>query len=259
MSLALKLSLIPLVVWLASEAGRRWGHGVTGWITGLPLIAAPISIFLALDPGIEFAADTAHAILQTTPASSLHCLAFALAARRFGWIASLLIAWSVFFATSFVITLWVMPVGLALIVTLIVMTFALFALPRTAHSIGPVSIPRGEIMIRMVFALAIAASATLLAASLGTRVSGILLSFPISGTVLPAFTLALYGAAATNQLIRGFLLGLYGFALFFFVVATLLSSLGMVPTYLIAAVAAATLTLIITHLYSRLGLHRNQL
>ena len=59
MTLFLKLSLIPLVIWLATVAGRKWGHAVTGWITGLPLIAGPISIYLALDPGPDFAARTA--------------------------------------------------------------------------------------------------------------------------------------------------------------------------------------------------------
>ena len=39
MAALLKLALVPLVVWLASVAGRRWGHAATGWISGLPLIA----------------------------------------------------------------------------------------------------------------------------------------------------------------------------------------------------------------------------
>lgn len=259
MSLALKLTLVPLVVWLASEAGRRWGHAVTGWITGLPLIAAPISIFLALDPGPSFAAATAHAVLQTAPASALHCLAFGLAARRFGWIGSLLIAWSVFGATSVFVTQWLFPLGWSLAVTLLVMGAALYALPRTERHHGPVAIPRGEIIVRMLFAFAIAAVATLLAASMGPRLSGILLAFPISGTVLPAFTLALYGAAAANQLVRGFMLGLFGFAVFFYVVASLLSTAGMLPTYIAASVVAVVLTLIITHLHDRLGLARQPL
>lgn len=259
MSLVLKLTLVPLVVWLASEAGRRWGHAVTGWITGLPLIAAPISIFLALDPGPAFAAATAHAVLQTAPASALHCLTFGLAARRFGWLGSLLIAWTVFFATSLFMTQWLFPLGWSLAVTLLVMALALFALPRTERHHGPVAIPRGEIVVRMLFAFAIAATATLLAASMGTRLSGILLAFPISGTVLPAFTLALYGAAAANQLVRGFMLGLFGFAVFFYVVASLLPVTGMVVTYVAASAVAVLVTLIITHLHDRLGLARQPL
>ena len=47
--IALKLAAAPLVVWLASQAGRRFGHRVAGLIGGFPLIAGPIMLFLALD------------------------------------------------------------------------------------------------------------------------------------------------------------------------------------------------------------------
>lgn len=258
MSLALKLTLVPLVVWLASVAGRRWGHAATGWIAGLPLIAAPISIFLALDPGPQFAADTAHAVLQTAPAAALHCLTFGLASRRFGWIGSPLLGWTVFFAVSQVITQWLFPLGWSLAATLAAMVVTLLTLPRVERHHGPVSIPRGEIVVRMLFALLIAAAATLLAASIGPRLSGILLAFPISGTVLLAFTLALYGTAAARQLVRGFVLGLFGVAvfLFFYVVASMLTAQGMVITYVAASLVAVVVTLIITHLHDRLGLAR---
>ena len=47
----LRLLLIPAAVWLASLAGRRWGHGVSGYLGGLPLIGGPITLYLALDHG----------------------------------------------------------------------------------------------------------------------------------------------------------------------------------------------------------------
>ena len=46
--IALKLAAVPAVVWLASLAGRRWGHRVAGLIGGFPLIAGPIVLYLAL-------------------------------------------------------------------------------------------------------------------------------------------------------------------------------------------------------------------
>jgi hypothetical protein len=45
-----------------------------------------------------------------------------------------------------------------------------------------------------------------------------LLTFPINGSILPAFTQALYGGAAARALLRGFASGLVGVA--FFVLAT---------------------------------------
>jgi hypothetical protein len=46
--LLLKLVLTPALIALASLAGRRWGHAVSGWIVALPLTTGPIVFFLGL-------------------------------------------------------------------------------------------------------------------------------------------------------------------------------------------------------------------
>ena len=61
--LVLKLILTPALIGLASLAGRRWGHAVSGWIVALPLTTGPIVFYLALSHGAAFAADTAAGIL----------------------------------------------------------------------------------------------------------------------------------------------------------------------------------------------------
>ena len=55
----LRLALVPAAVWLASLAARRWGHAASGYLGGLPLIGGPITFYLALDYGTEFAARSA--------------------------------------------------------------------------------------------------------------------------------------------------------------------------------------------------------
>src|SRR5262249_48213976 len=44
--------------WAASLAARRWGHAVSGYLGGLPLIGGPVTFFLALDPGPAFSATS---------------------------------------------------------------------------------------------------------------------------------------------------------------------------------------------------------
>src|SRR5207248_1789769 len=46
--LLLKLILTPLLIGIASLAGRRWGPQVSGWLIGLPFTSAPVTFFLAL-------------------------------------------------------------------------------------------------------------------------------------------------------------------------------------------------------------------
>jgi hypothetical protein len=248
MAILLKLALVPLVVWLASVAGRRWGHAATGWISGLPLIAGPISIFLALDQGAQFAADTAAATLQVTGAAALHCFVFAHASRRFGWVASLLLGWTAFVAAA--VVLGAVPLqplaGAAL--TAFLLALMLAGLPRVPRRSGPAGVPGVELVLRVAVALAIAAAVTLGASYFGPRVSGILLAFPITGSVLPSFALALHGADATVRLLAGFLSGLFAFATFHFVVATALPAWSLFVVYPLAVGAGLAVTAAVLHL-----------
>jgi hypothetical protein len=61
--LALKLVLTPLLVGLASLAGRRWGPEIGGWLLGAPFTSVPVAFFLALSPGQRFAATAALGIM----------------------------------------------------------------------------------------------------------------------------------------------------------------------------------------------------
>jgi hypothetical protein len=109
-----------------------------------------------------------------------------------------------------------------------------------------VAIPNSELVVRVAAALAIAAAVTLGANVLGPRLSGILLAFPITGSVLPAFALALHGSNATVRLLAGFLSGLFALAAFFLVVAAALPALGVLvgfPVAFAAGLAAAGLVM----------------
>jgi hypothetical protein len=248
MAALLKLALVPLVVWLASIAGRRWGHATTGWISGLPLIAGPISVFLTIDHGRQFAADTAAATLQVTGAGALHCLVFAHASRRFGWVASLLLGWTAFVAGSVVLGVVPLPplAGAALTAVLLALTLA--GLPRVPRRSGPAGVPGVELALRVAVAAALAAVITLGASAFGPRVSGILLTFPITGSVLPPFTLALHGVDATVRLLAGFLSGLFAFATFHFVVATALPAWSPFVVYPLAIGAGLAVTGVVLRL-----------
>ncbi len=106
-------------------------------------------------------------------------------------------------------------------------------------------IPGFEIFLRMACALALATIIMLRAQSFGTCVSGVLMGFPVTASVLPVFTLALHGPEATCRLLSGFTVGLLGFVTFFFVFASLLPPAGAWPAFgagfaaCVAAVSAA--------------------
>ena len=82
---ALKLLLTPSLIVAVSLAGRRWGPKAGGLLAGLPLTSAPVSAFLAIEQGPDFAAKAAVGALSGVCSVGAFCLAYALVARRWGW------------------------------------------------------------------------------------------------------------------------------------------------------------------------------
>ena len=79
------------------------------------------------------------------------------------------------------------------------------------------------------------------ARAFGPVVSGVLLSVPVTGSIMPPFTLALYGPDAVARLARGFVVGLAGFTALLLRVATCVVSMGITIAF-VAALAAALAT-----------------
>jgi len=234
----LRLLLVPAAVWLASLAARRWGHAASGYLGGLPLIGGPITLFLALDLGVAFAAKSALFTLAAILAQSAHLLAVAHAGRRRGWAVALLAGWTSFAAVALAIGFAPLTAAMALALALAGLAAAWRWLPPVSGDTRPPAIPPMELRLRVAAAFVLAALILWSAPRLGPVASGVLLSVPITGSIMPPFTLALYGPDALARLARGFVVGLAGFATFFFTVAAALGTWGIPATFL-AALAAA--------------------
>ncbi|MBL8380206.1 MAG: hypothetical protein JNM79_20220 [Burkholderiales bacterium] len=225
--LLLKLAAAPAVVWLASQAGRRWGHRVAGLIGGFPLIAAPLVLFIALEAPGDFVGEVAWLTMAAAPGVAVHCVVFAWFAHAgFHWSLCLAAAWTACVAAAVLLT-GLIPhgfIGFALVLGIGLALTA--AIPRPRGRASLTAIPDFEIAVRMAAALALAAVIMFGAQTLGARASGVLLGFPITASVLPVFTLHLHGAEATIRLLSGFSTGLLGFGTYFFAFASLIEEHG---------------------------------
>jgi hypothetical protein len=214
-------------------------------LSGLPLIAAPVigGLLIDLDPA-QVAAIGA-ATLASVPAAIAHIVAFAWLSRRLPWWACLAGAALAFAAVGWVVTApgWPLP-RLAGVAAPFV---ALAIMPRSPRLAGGVHVPRGEIALRVGAAVALAAVIILGADTLPARVSGLLLAFPITGSILPSFTLPAYGHPATVNLLRGFANGLIGFTTFFLFLPALLGAGASRAAAFVAALAAAVLAAWLVH------------
>ena len=230
----LRLALVPAAIWLATLAARRWGHTVSGYLGGLPLIGGPITFYLALDHGTAFAARSATFTLAAILGQGAHLLAFAHVARRAAWPFALVAGWASFGSVAIAVATLDPTPGLAFALAIAGLSAAWAWLPHPREAAMPAHIPVAELRLRLVAAFVLAALILWSADAFGPVASGVLLSMPVTGSIMPPFTLALYGADAVARLMRGFVVGLTGFTTFFVVVA-----LAAVPWGMAGAFAAA--------------------
>jgi hypothetical protein len=79
---------------------------------------------------------------------------------------------------------------------------------------------------------------TSVAQALGPALAGNLSPIPVFGAILAVFAHRDQGGAAAAQLLRGMVLGSFGFATFMLVVAGLLDRVAIGPTYALASASA---------------------
>ena len=246
-SLALKLTLTPILIAVASLAGRRWGPAVSGWLIGLPLTSGPIIFLLALAHGPAFATSAATGTLAGTLSECAFCLAYGWLAGR-GWLRAIVGGCLAFFAAVAALQHLTLPLAPLCAVVLVALVASLWLMPTQryagrAPSDAPpedASLPWWDLPLRMALATCFVALLTGVAPALGPRLTGLLAPFPVYGSILALFAHRQQGPTAAARVLRGLLLGLFSFAAFFVALASLLGRLSLAPAFLCATLAALT-------------------
>jgi hypothetical protein len=248
-SVVLKLVASPLLIQAASLAGRRWGQSVAGWFVGLPLTSGPVAFFLALDHGTGFAAAAAAGSLAGTAAQAAFCLTYSRTAGALGWPGALALG-TLAFAAAAVLCALARPSLTALLpLAVLSLAAALWLSPRGATPAKVAARPRWDIPARMAVAAALVLGLTAVAPLIGPRAAGLTATYPVFAAVLAVFAHRVEGAAAARQVLRGLLIGLFGFTAFFFVLGVALQPAGIAVAFVLAtmldlALQGATLWLI---------------
>jgi hypothetical protein len=216
-TLALKLFLVPSLIYLVTLAGRRWGPAVAGWLSAFPVVAGPILLTVALEQGTAFAGLAAEGTLLAVLATLVFCLAYAWGSGRFGVGGSLACALSAYAAVVPGLKAIELPVGLSFVLVLCALWLAPRLLPRVPAADGDAK-PANDMRCAAVLVLLVTFSAS----RLGPRLSGIFAMFPVMGTVLTGFTHARQGRGHAVALLRGMMLGYVAFAVFCLAAALLL-------------------------------------
>lgn len=251
--LFLKLTVTPVLVALMSVIARRFGPAMGGIILGLPWMTGPILFFLALEHGDAYLAETARGVLLAVPAIAAYTFAYVLTARYAAWPWCLAAG-----ATAFAVTggglsqvSWSSHTIAALGVASLLSARWQIAPPK--RSLAGLALPWWDIPARMVATAALVGCITIAANYVGPTLLGVVSSFPVIMTVVTTFSHHRWGTEAAMALLRGIMLSLVGFIMFFWIVAMLAGQLGVAGVFVVATVCGAAFNAVLLLLNRRLG------
>ena len=227
----LKLLLTPVLIVVATLAGRRWGEAAGGWLAGLPLTSGPVALFLAFEHGTSFAAASSFGSLDGAAAEAWFGIAYAWTARRCPWGLALVAGRAAFALCGALLQSLRVPLWALLLVSYAILGISLRLMPPGQTLREPTLAPSWDLPARAAVATALVIGVTAAAPFLGPRASGLLAAFPIFGTVLAVFAQRAYGAAAASDVLRGLILGLFSFCAFFYVLGITLETLGIAASF----------------------------
>jgi hypothetical protein len=235
--LLLKIAITPLLVLGATLLQRRFGGSIGGLLTGLPLTSAPLSVFLALQNGPDFASRAAVGTLLGLTGTAGFCATYARTARGRRWAPALVLASLASGVWFLVLARLPQRPGMAAAIVFP----ALVALALLAGRQGPVlpaPHPWWDLPARMVFALAVVLGITAVSLHLGATWSGLLAALPVLSATMGGFTHRQAGPEAARALLRGIIVGCLGAAAFNLAVALWLQRVGMGAGYAVAVLGA---------------------
>lgn len=241
MTLLLKATLAPLLVILASLAGRRWGDRLGGFVAGFPIVAGPILYFFALEQGPAFAAEAASACLTGLVSLSAFCVFYARA--RSHWWANLLTGWAAFALATYMLREPVLEWWLAWLIAALALLAGAYAMPAQDKAPQGLQMGRFDLPLRALSAAALVLALTGLAKGLGPTMSGLLTPFPVASSVLAVFAQRQGGQAASTAILKGMLLALQAFAVFCALLALLLNKITVFGAFFLALLACAVVQL----------------
>ena len=235
---ALKLILTPLLIASITLIARRWGPVIGGWLVGLPLTSGPVSAFLALEHGPEFAAAAATSAILATLSVITFSVAYTHAAQKTPWYVAAPIAMAAFFLAVALFSRLTLPaVPAAIFACAVLCLLLVFEKKPSDKPIIPPAMP-WDIPFRMVAATVMVLCVTAISERLGPTLSGLLSAIPIFICVMSAFSHKLCGPESVQQFERGVIIGSFAFAAFFLTVSLSLGRFSIPVVYLLATMAA---------------------
>jgi hypothetical protein len=238
--LAAKALLAPALLAACTFVAWKWGAAAGGWLLGLPLISGPVSVFLFLEHGPQFAENAARGTLLGMVAAGVFYSGYSLAAEGRRWWESLALAGIACVAVAAALSH--VRLGLADTVLFAAVFLTLIAATaRAAWRASAAPVPKlSALLPKMAIASAIVVGITIASGTLGSQMTGMLTTVPVISAIMAVSTHRASGGGSARRLLSGTAAGLWGGAAFFAVVGLLVTAAAPAVTYGAATAAAAT-------------------
>ncbi len=246
--LILKLIVVPLAVLLLGVTERVHGPRAAGWLSGFPVIAAPLLLLVTMEQGVPFGAAAAKAAFFGLVPWLTFVTTYGWCAQSRGWVPAALASFLVWGAMALLV---VTVQGRSPLLELIPFIIALLAV--SFHSRVKLSDEQREfswsrLAVRMIAGAALTFAVAQLAGALGPRWSGTFTTFPVVGSIVAISNHVEHGPRAVQEAVSGMALGVVPIAIFCFGVFHLLGHGSLWLAFgvpLAAAMLAQALTLLI--------------
>lgn len=238
--LILKLTIVPLTLLALGIVERLHGPRVAGWLTGFPVMALPLLVFITLEHGPAFGSAAALGSWFGAVPWLAFTATYAYLARGHGWPWATLVSFMVWGAISVMVVALSNASRWFELLPLLAFAAALRLYPR-----GPASDEEREhvwwgLPARMIAGAVLTVAITEFAAHLGARWSGIFSTFPLLGSVIAISNHIQYGRHAVQEAVAGMTMGLASVGVFCFAVYELLGSMGNAMAFGLALAASST-------------------
>jgi hypothetical protein len=223
-----KLLLAPAFVVGVSAIARRYGPRIGGIVGGLPVVAGPILLVLAMEHGAVFAADASRSSMVALSGLAAFAVWCARVPSTVPAWATVLTGWGVFLVVGTVVAAAALPIATGLAATVAVFAAALrWGIPNRGPAAHPASRPPHDLAVRAAAAMVMVVGVTSASVLVGAAWSGVLAAFPVVTSVLAGFSLAHDPRLHTQTLLRSILIGMFSFAAFLATVSTTLVPWGI--------------------------------
>ena len=253
-----KALLTAMTVAIVLTVSRACGQRIGGLCAGLPVVSALTLIWLALDHGSSFAAQSAAGIIAASGASAAFIVSYEWLSRR--WPAALVLPISLIPAAVLSIVAmrlhlsagWIFAASIGLCAG----GLACLNAPRLSAHAAKNS--RKSLLLTVVSAGLICATVTSQSSALGPFHSGLLAALPIAGASIIVNYHLTSGYTAIPRFARGYIAGLSGQATFATVFSLAVAEAGAGIALGISLAAGATTTLIAVRAFAKQKLYRTQ-